>query len=134
MLVIGLHPQEMKENDLNEVKNQIKEYFTNGDGKCCKVTSLYLQQIRNKISEEDESLYEHVFGETYITEQLLGKTFRISPQAFFQVNTNAAEILYESIAELAGLSKEVTLLDVCCGTGSIGICLAEVLHLKEKKK
>jgi tRNA/tmRNA/rRNA uracil-C5-methylase (TrmA/RlmC/RlmD family) len=32
---------------------------------------------------------------------MLGMRFRISPDAFFQVNTAAAEVLYSTVKELA---------------------------------
>jgi tRNA/tmRNA/rRNA uracil-C5-methylase (TrmA/RlmC/RlmD family) len=32
--------------------------------------------------------------------------------------------VYKLAGEIAGLDKETILLDVCCGTGTIGICLA----------
>ena len=126
MIIIGIVPQELTQADLSLIKNKILNYFVEGEGKLCQVKSLYLQLMKKKRTQNDEVLYEHLFGETYITEKILGKTFRISPQAFFQINTNVAEILYDSIAELSELSKDVTLLDVCCGTGSIGICLSDV--------
>lgn len=126
MLIIGIHPQNLLESELNQLKEEIKNYFTTGDGETCNVTSLFLQLIEKRKSQNDEPVYHHILGETYIQERLLNKLFRISPQAFFQINTNAAEVLYNSIAELSGLTKENTLLDVCCGTGSIGICLADV--------
>lgn len=131
MLVIGIHPQKLSESELNLLKAEIKNYFIEGDGKSCKVTSLFLQLIEKKKSQNDEPVHHHIFGETYIQERLLNKLFRISPQAFFQINTNAAEVLYNSIAELSGLTEENTLLDVCCGTGSIGICLADVSKSKK---
>ncbi|KAF2977377.1 hypothetical protein EK904_006284, partial [Melospiza melodia maxima] len=42
-----------------------------------------------------------------------------------QVNTQAAEVLYTAIGEWAQLSQESTVLDICCGTGTIGISLAK---------
>ncbi|KAE8634801.1 hypothetical protein XENTR_v10002442 [Xenopus tropicalis] len=68
---------------------------------------------------------EHIAGDQYIYEDLLGLTFRISPHAFFQVNTPAAEVLYSAIADWAQLDQNTTVLDVCCGTGTIGISLAK---------
>jgi len=65
-------------------------------------------------------------GETHIYETLLGLKFRVSPEAFFQINTSAAEVLYNSVAELACPTEDTTLIDICCGTGSIGLCLAKV--------
>jgi tRNA (uracil-5-)-methyltransferase len=55
--------------------------------------------------------------------------FQISPGAFFQVNTEGAEILYQlvvdKVREVTSTDPERTLLfDVCCGTGTIGLtCL-----------
>lgn len=43
-----------------------------------------------------------------------------------QVNTQAAEVLYTAIGEWAELSQETTVLDICCGTGTICISLAKV--------
>lgn len=64
------------------------------------------------------------WGREHITEALLGKRFRLSPTAFFQTNTKGAELLYQVIGEALGDSGG-TLLDLYCGTGSIGITLAD---------
>lgn len=69
---------------------------------------------------------EHLSGSEYIEESLLGMTFRVSPQAFFQVNTCGAEVLYKAAIDLAEPNEETALLDVCCGTGTIGLCFAKV--------
>lgn len=45
---------------------------------------------------------------------------------FFTVNTSGAEVLYEQIAEWCGVSKTTTVLDICCGTGTIGLTIAKV--------
>ncbi|GLJ52845.1 hypothetical protein SUGI_1125730 [Cryptomeria japonica] len=50
--------------------------------------------------------------------------FRISPTAFFQVNSLAAERLYSLAGDWAQLSPTTLLFDVCCGTGTIGLTLA----------
>lgn len=46
-----------------------------------------------------------------------------------QVNTAAAEVLYTVIREWAQLDQGSTVLDVCCGTGTIGLALAQVIPL-----
>lgn len=130
MLVIGVHPKKSTDLELKKIMEDIKQFFSEGEGKSCKITSLFMQLIEKKKSQEDETVYHHILGEKYIYETLLNRSFRISPQAFFQVNTNATEVLYNSIAELAGLNENVTLLDICCGTGSIGICLSDVSTAK----
>jgi tRNA (uracil-5-)-methyltransferase len=79
-----------------------------------------------KIAGEDAAGAEHLWGDTHICESLLDLKFKISPEAFFQINTKGAEILYKSIIELAAPSEDSTVLDVCCGTGTIGLCFAKV--------
>ena len=67
---------------------------------------------------------EVVYGKGYIEDELLGCTFRISPKSFYQVNVPQAERLYTLAAEYAGLTGEETLLDLYCGTGTIGLTMA----------
>jgi len=52
-------------------------------------------------------------------------TFRISPEAFFQINSLGAEALYKTAIELANPSSDTALLDVCCGTGTIGLSFSK---------
>ena len=40
------------------------------------------------------------------------------------MNTLAAETLYQLAGDIASLDEKTTLVDVCCGTGTIGLCLA----------
>ncbi|XVF20221.1 hypothetical protein REPUB_Repub11eG0179200 [Reevesia pubescens] len=55
--------------------------------------------------------------------------FSISPTAFFQVNTLAAEKLYSLAGKWAGLGPDTLLFDICCGTGTIGLTLAHRVGL-----
>jgi len=41
----------------------------------------------------------------------------MSLDAFFQVNTAGAEMLYRTVGELSGVNSNTILLDICCGTG-----------------
>jgi 23S rRNA (uracil1939-C5)-methyltransferase len=50
--------------------------------------------------------------------------FRISPGAFFQTNTEMAERLYATAAELAGLTGRERVFDLFCGIGTIGLALS----------
>lgn len=65
-----------------------------------------------------------LWGSGFITDKLCGLTFNISPLSFYQVNHDAAEILYAKAAEYAALTGEETLLDLYCGTGTIGLTMA----------
>jgi tRNA (uracil-5-)-methyltransferase len=87
-------------------------------------TFIYLYDCREAGKELPP--LEHLMGSTHIYETVLGLKFRVSPEAFFQINTFAAEVLYKSVAELSCPTKNTTVIDICCGTGPIGLCLAEV--------
>ncbi len=65
-----------------------------------------------------------LFGPGYITDVLCGKRFRISPNAFYQVNSKMAEVLYRTVAEFAGLTGRETVVDAYSGVGTIGLTLA----------
>lgn len=65
----------------------------------------------------------------YIMDKLCGKTFKISPNSFYQINPTQTEILYQKAIEFAELKKTDTVLDAYCGTGTIGIIVAE--HVSE---
>jgi len=61
-------------------------------------------------------------GEKHITETLGTTTFKISPKSFFQTNSKQAEVLYNVVKDFVGNAD--TLYDLYCGTGSIGLYLA----------
>ena len=66
-----------------------------------------------------------LFGEGYITDRLCGLDFRISPRSFYQVNPVQTEILYGKAKEFAGLTGHETVIDAYCGTGTIGLTVAD---------
>ncbi len=66
-----------------------------------------------------------LYGDGYIEDTLLNKTFRISPLSFYQVNTAQCEVLYQKAQEEAGLTGKEFLLDLYCGTGTIGLTMAD---------
>jgi 23S rRNA (uracil1939-C5)-methyltransferase len=67
---------------------------------------------------------EVVKGSAYLEEELSGLRFRISPDAFFQTNTEMAERLYGAAVELAGLTGRERVLDLFCGIGTIALVIA----------
>lgn len=124
LIVPVIHPQDMNEDALNELKKSVVEHFTEGQGKSLGVTSIFFKAIGQKEKDDDEEP-DHLWGEEFITETIMDKKFRVSPDAFLQVNTAAAEVLYDTIGSIAELDGTSVLLDICCGTGTIGISLAD---------
>lgn len=74
---------------------------------------------------------EILFGRDYITEELLGLTFKITPFSFFQTNSLGAEVLYETAREFIGdgVGEGTCLYDLYSGTGTI----AQVMSPAVKK-
>ncbi|CAN7128148.1 unnamed protein product [Brassica rapa subsp. narinosa] len=73
-------------------------------------------------THQDQST--NVLTEARIHDHINNLRFSISPTAFFQVNTCAAEKLYSLAGDWADLGPDTLLFDVCCGTGTIGLTLA----------
>src|SRR3954469_15124099 len=65
-----------------------------------------------------------VSGDAELEEELGGLRFHVSPEAFFQTNTEMAEVLYGTAAEFAGLTGFERVYDLFCGIGTIGLSLA----------
>ena len=70
-----------------------------------------------------------LYGPESIKDSLGSLSFHISAQAFFQVNSEQAEKLYNKALEFAALSGKETVVDVYCGTGTISLYLAR--HAKQ---
>ena len=74
-----------------------------------------------------------LFGSDYITEEILGLKFKITPFSFFQTNSLGAEVLYEKVREYIGQVKALdkpgckpVIYDLYCGTGTITQLLSRV--------
>ncbi len=65
-----------------------------------------------------------LYGSDYITDVLCGLKFNISPLSFYQVNRTQAEKLYSIAQQYAQLQPDDVLLDLYCGTGTIGLSMA----------
>ncbi len=66
-----------------------------------------------------------LYGEGYIEDQLLGNTYRISTQSFYQVNPIQVEHLYSKAIEYASLTKDDVVIDAYCGIGTISLSMAK---------
>lgn len=71
--------------------------------------------------------YTLVFGESVVEEKLLGLTFEISMESFFQTNPKSAEKLYTKALDYV-FEEEIpegeAVMDLFCGTGTIGQILS----------
>ena len=66
-----------------------------------------------------------MYGKGYITDEMCGCKFRISPHSFYQVNPEQTEKLYSKAVSCAELKKGDKVIDAYCGTGTIGLIAAK---------
>nr|XP_015201758.1 PREDICTED: tRNA (uracil(54)-C(5))-methyltransferase homolog [Lepisosteus oculatus] len=124
MAIVYFHPQRLTQEEVCAHKAALTDYFARGPGKVCQLDSLYFQESSGTRCSHEDSPYQLLRGEPHIYEELLGLSFRISADAFFQVNTGGAEVLYRAVGERGFAEGAGTLLDVCCGTGALGLSLS----------
>lgn len=67
---------------------------------------------------------EVLMGSGIITDRVGAHEYFISPDSFFQTNTRQAANLYRTIGEFCRLTGTEQVLDLYCGTGTIGISVA----------
>jgi len=66
-----------------------------------------------------------VYGSDTVTDTLCGLRFELSAPSFYQVNREQAERLYGIAKDYAALTGSEVLLDLYCGTGTIGLSMAD---------
>lgn len=89
-----------------------------------KVNEDYLiDRLRNHVNSiyVKGDKYKLIYGDEYIIDKIGDKKFVISPDSFFQVNTPMAYKLYSKVKEYAGNLDNCNVLDLYCGTGTIGL-------------
>lgn len=64
-------------------------------------------------------------GDNYILQTLNHVKFKISPSSFFQINTKQTIKMYNIIKKLGQIKQTDRILDLYCGTGSIGLYLSK---------
>ena len=85
-----------------------------------------IHSITDRIAEvafgESERI---VLGNGRITEKVGNRLYEISSNAFFQTNTLQAERLFSTIVDLSEFKGNELVYDLYCGTGAIGIYIAD---------
>ena len=88
------------------------------------MTSL-LQNVNEQVTNVILGKHMHLlFGKRYLSDELLGNSFDISAQSFYQVNPQQTRNLYQIALQEAQLTGEETVIDAYCGIGTISLSLA----------
>ena len=71
------------------------------------------------------SEFRTLYGSETIEDQMLGNTYAISAQSFYQVNTVMAERLYQTAIDFSELTVDDVVIDAYSGIGTIGLSFAK---------
>ena len=91
--------------------------------------SLILNENRERTNVILGRRFRTLYGRDTLEDVLCGLTFDLSPAAFFQVNPQQTEVLYQTALDFAQLRPGDRLCDVYCGAGTISLMMAR--HCKE---
>jgi len=86
--------------------------------------SLIWNENRNDGNAVLSGSFRTLWGTDTVDVALSGLHFRLSPRSFFQINPSQAERLYALAIEKAALTGLEHVIDLYCGTGSIGLLAA----------
>ncbi len=87
--------------------------------------SITLSPNRKKTNVILGDSFQILWGDGYITDDIGGVRYRISPLSFYQVNPVQTERLYGLALEYADLKGAETVWDLYCGIGTISLFLAQ---------
>lgn len=85
-------------------------------------------EIIDALKEKVKSIYVNdklVYGRSNIVSKIGNYEFFVSDKSFFQVNKYNVKNLYDKVLEYAELTGNENILDLYCGTGTIGIYLSK---------
>ncbi|RKP28159.1 S-adenosyl-L-methionine-dependent methyltransferase [Syncephalis pseudoplumigaleata] len=124
MVVVQYNPTGLSTEQIDQLKQLVTRTFLTQS--LVPVTTLMVQAWGDVFNGfTDKAPFEPLKGDGIIHEELLNCRFRLSATSFFQVNTKATEKLYSIVQEWCSLDNPQTiLLDLCSGTGTIGITMA----------
>lgn len=80
-------------------------------------------EVHDGVADVARGDHARTWGDDHLEERLGGVTYRLSMRAFFQTSTAGAQVLYDTVGDAVGAGG--TLLDLYCGTGAIGLHLAD---------
>ena len=145
--IINVDACNLVDNEINKILQSIKEINLNNIYEIIIRKSKYIDnnmviiKVNNDINEQEvinklngivtsiiiyqNKKYKTIYGPNYILEQMNEFKFKISEDSFFQVNTKTAISLYEKVVEYINVQENENILDLYCGTGTIGIFLSK---------
>lgn len=102
------------------------EWFFEGLKTAFKNVSFYINvNTRTDNAVFEDKKFIHKFGFKKLRGEMLGVKFELSPNSFFQVNTQITEKIYKQIFEDLNISKNSVILDLYSGIGITSLIFAK---------
>ena len=79
----------------------------------------------DRLSDVASGDTQRTWGDPLVRLEMAGVQLALPHDAFFQVNTEGARVLFETVAEALGEPGDATLLDLYCGVGAIGLIVGQ---------
>ena len=98
----------------NEFINYMRE-------KCPWITSLFVNINTIRTNVVLGETFHLLYGKSYMDASIGSSRYKVSPQAFFQINPLQTKVLYDKVYNLSGVQDGDTIYDLFCGAGTIGI-------------
>ena len=120
-VLVSLVTSTQEEHDLSELVERLLKLEL--EGTIVGILHIFNDSLSDVVQSDETKI---LYGQDFFYEDLLGLKFKITPFSFFQPNSRAAEVLYETVREYIGDIKDMTVFDLFSGTGTIAQILAPV--------
>ena len=110
VLIVKKYPFSMQEKLINDLLNRFNNIHSIIANINDKETNVILGNKEIVLAKDD-----------HIQEELNGMYFNISSKSFYQINPKQTKVLYDLAIEFANISKDDLVIDLYCGTGTIGL-------------
>ena len=128
--------------DINDIYLRIKEYLVNNKSNLEEVVirnttlnetmislkgTINIENFKSNFSDIT-SIYLNgklISGKEYIEEKINDLVFEIYPTSFFQVNYEMMKYMYNKVIDYYKDHKDLKVLDLYCGTGTIGMLISK---------
>ena len=132
--IIEINKCLLVDNRINEILNNIKKLELKDNNEIMirvsdKESMISIDNYIKDIEKIDVTTIicnnKIIKGNGYIIENLNNYKFIISKESFFQINKEQTINLYDKVLEYADLKGKENVLDLYCGTGTIGIYVSK---------
>lgn len=123
MVCLVINGKSLPKSD--KLVQRLLECTPNGTDEKYKITSICLNENREKTNVILGNKVIPLYGETYIEDCIGQVKYRISPLSFYQVNPGQTRKLYDTALNYAGLTGNEKVWDLYCGIGTISLFLSQ---------